>query len=227
MYLAKFNIVGSNILNKLGVVLVLSFVAFYVTVRIIPSLNPEQEIGGRFDLNYVIEYSEKYSKGEDSAENKIGRIEAPEVIINKIMSDEPYKRWFGYGSGILVKSSYNKLTNAGISPIDYTTFKFGVGYGTRTGFLQLLIQSGFLGVLFYSLIFLNFLIKFLFNRNLNGVNKTFHLTAIMFLVIFFIDFFTYSQSSYIFGAVPVLFAWVISLMYYSSKEILKEETIKS
>jgi hypothetical protein len=213
----KFKKANTKFFKKVFIALFSAGSIFYVSVRTLPTLNPENTIGGSFDLEYVINYSEEYTSG-GHVEDNIGRSEAPIYLMNKLLNQDIYKTLLGFGAGHLVKSSFNKEV-AGQDSDDITMSRYGVGYGARTGFLQMLLQVGFLGVIFYILFFINIFRKIskIQTSLLMNKEKILYLTSIIILFIVFLDYFTYSDMVSVLGAVSFSYMWILSILFRKMK----------
>lgn len=180
---------------------------FYATARLLPTLNPEKEIGGSFDIEYIIEYSKSYSTADYI--NEVGRSEAPAFLILKALSDGTEKVALGYGTGHLIKSGFNPET-ANLTSDEITSTKYGVGYAARTGFLQFFLQIGGIGVLFFGLFLLTLL------RNIWKMSNppvVFRFTSVLLLMVMLIDYFTYSTESILFSAVGCAMFFFLGLTF--------------
>lgn len=182
-------------INKLFLFTFLTIGLIYVSVRLMPSLNIEKKVWGSFDIEYAMDYSERYVTAGGGAVSKVGRSEAPEYILTMLYNDNPYNLLLGYGTGHLVKSSFNtELLKSG-SQQDLSEDLYGVGYAARTAFLQILLQTGILGVLFY-FVFVYQIYRYCKKQIKQRLNNNEARSDYMFLVaLFFIyglDFFTYS-----------------------------------
>lgn len=167
----------------------------YLSIRLMPSLNQEQIVWGTFNLDYALDYSERYVSTGAGAIDEIGRSAAPAYILKNTASDSFVNFFFGYGSGHLIKSSLNPLISEFSSQSEITKVLYGVGYGARTAFLQLFLQVGICGVFLYLCIWYKFF-RFA-QRNLSKYDheksKSAYLTLFGFSLVFLIDFFTYSM----------------------------------
>ena len=113
---------------------------FYLGVRLNPSLNREKRIGGSFDLNYALNYAERYNYGENSSDKTSGRGNAAIYIVDKITSNTiTEKEWFGYGLRFMYAADYQEYADMGLS----ITSK-----GSATGVYQTMVSNGFLGIIF-------------------------------------------------------------------------------
>jgi len=68
----KFKI--SRVIKYLPIAITLSFILFYFGLRLLPSLNPDQKVWGRFDPQYTLDYVLIYNFGTD----ELGKIEQAE-----------------------------------------------------------------------------------------------------------------------------------------------------
>ena len=117
---------------------------FYAGVRLNPTLNKEGKIGGSFDLQYVLDYTQKYSFGNSSEKSKIqpgtGRGGATLLLITKLFSSQPFTSDDYWGTGL-----------KGMYTTDYNQFedeKYGINSkGSATGVFQTYIASGYVGIM--------------------------------------------------------------------------------
>lgn len=195
---------------------------FYIIVRANPSFNPEKEVWGKFDLEYTIDYVEKYNSGNlTNDEDNVGRTEAHKVFHNHILSDNLYHILFGYGSGILVQSSFNKEVGGNVQ--DYSYNHWGIGYSISIGYLTMLAQVGFIGTFFYFLIYFSLLIG-LYNgikcnrRYLDLRSIGYGVAGFVCILIMLFLSFVYNKSAFIFSPVTLLLMWLI---FYSYKQIYR------
>ena len=129
---------------------------FYFGVRLSPTLNPENKIGGIFDFNYVLDYAQKYNLGEENSDKKSGRANAAAYIYNKISTNSITKtEWLGYGLRYMYTTDYEEFRNLDLG----ITNK-----GSATGVFQTMVVSGFLGILTTVLFALSMLVKTNNNR---------------------------------------------------------------
>jgi hypothetical protein len=125
---------------------------FYAGVRLNPTLNREGKIGGSFDLQYVLDYSQNYNFGKTSESSEIqvgtGRGGATILLLTKLFSDKPFTRDDYLGASL--KEVYTT---------DYDQFddkKYGVNSkGAVTGVFQSYLSSGYIGIFFTILLILS------------------------------------------------------------------------
>jgi hypothetical protein len=117
---------------------------FYVGVRLSPTLNKEDKLWGTFDLQYTLDYFQKYSFGKTSNTSDIqlgtGRGGATLLLWKKLFNSQPLSGNDYWGSGLqeVYTTDYEQFDNE----------KYGVNSkGSVTGVFQSYISSGFVGVM--------------------------------------------------------------------------------
>lgn len=179
------------------------FVVFfiYIGIRLMPSLNPDNEVWGSFDPEYAWNYGQKYSMGKENASDEIeegtGRVGALVLAYNQITSDLPENSLFGYGISYLVVSQDNYYDSSHWWGIDHR--------GSITGILYKYFSIGLFGAIIYTILIT------LIISNVN--NKKLKLVIIL-LVLF--DFIFYNATIVNF---PSLFTLLFFEMFFSTDEI--------
>jgi len=117
---------------------------FYAGVRLNPTLNREGKLGGSFDLNYVLNYTQVYSFGKTSETSGIkagsGRGGATILLFEKLFNSQPlsFEDYWGVGLREVYTTDYEEFNDK----------KYGVnGKGAVTGVFQTYIVSGYVGVI--------------------------------------------------------------------------------
>jgi hypothetical protein len=117
---------------------------FYAGVRLNPTLNRENKVGGSFDLDFTINYAKFYMYGDgivDRDKNKIyGRGGATTNLIGNLVEGNISREgWFGYGLTKMYATNYEEFEELG----------FGLNHkGSATGIFQTLITNGYIGIFF-------------------------------------------------------------------------------
>ncbi|MDK9557289.1 hypothetical protein QQF73_06580 [Marinobacter sp. M216] len=202
-------------LFKQGALFVLVTLVFvYISLRLMPSLNPEREVWGTFDIEYAMDYGTRYVTTGSGAIATIGRAEAPAYLFSRVASDSYLHLFIGYGAGHLIKSRFNPLLVRTGDQSELSKELYGVGYGARTAFLQLFLQVGIVGVFFYLALWVRiFKVEFRFQRRRLSRAEA-NLGSLVILgvsVVFLIDFFTYSVVFVQLGPVSLATAMIVSL----------------
>jgi len=175
-------------------------IVFYFGIRLTPTLNPDNKIWGRFSIDHIMEYGNKYQFGDNTKENKLvaqGRGGATLSLFNKLYSDVVLndKDWFGLGLTIMYNTSYEEFQN----------FKTGLNMkGSASGIYQTYITTGYMGVLSTIFLFSPMLLNIKIRRirlvltlivcweYFMYIGLIFRVPAFMFLLVFFIHYFNYS-----------------------------------
>lgn len=118
-------------------------VIVYGGVRLLPTLNPDHKVGGRFSWHYAVNYIKNYSMGYSGVRHlSYGRVESTRRIHDHLQKRGAMSWLFGMGPGTFTKSSYGERDR------DYMRGQLsnvGVKYGIMSlNFLAL--QVGYLGV---------------------------------------------------------------------------------
>lgn len=201
----------NGFLRKLCLGMVLMPCLFYVMCRLHPSFNPEKQVWGSFDLEYALEYADNYSSGDMFADqdDDIGRSKAISIFHDKILEDDFFHAIFGYGSGLLVQSKYNKVCN---DVPEYALRRWGIGYSMSIGYLTILAQVGFAGTVIYFLIYFYILFfiykKIQYNIHLLTVREAgYALAAIMCLIAMIFLSMIYNTSAFNLNPVSAAAMW--------------------
>lgn len=125
---------------------------FYAGVRLNPTLNREGKIGGSFDLQYVLDYSQEYSFGQSTEASKVqegtGRGGATIMLVTKLFKNHPLSRDDYWGTSLqeVYTTDYDQFNDE----------KYGLNSkGSVTGIFQSYISSGYVGVFLTILLILS------------------------------------------------------------------------
>lgn len=144
-------------INQWGFIFFLPLV-LYFGIRLNPTLNPEKKIWGSFDLDYTLNYVERYSFGEKNVdyEKSQGRGGATLMLFDKILNfNYTNNDLLGYGIEVYNTSDYE----------EFEVYDFGIqSKGAAAGFFQSYIATGFIGICVSLLFFLSLITKIKLNR---------------------------------------------------------------
>jgi len=199
--LSKLKITIKNIKNVVFVIF-LCIVIFYILARVTPSLNPEKKLWGRFDLKYTITYIDKYSFDKRKGHSEISRIEGLVHFTKYVLNKDTSHFLLGDGAGKLVQSKYRQRSGQMLD-------EYGVRYGGRMGFIWLLLQVGFLGVLIY--LFLIFRMYLFVRKNYRP--HPLYLAFLVLTFVFLIDTFIYSNTFLINEFLKGVYFFIFGLIY--------------
>ena len=111
----------------------------YLTIRLLPTLNPTREIWGEIDLTYLVEYLQEHNSTEqfDRFAMAVGRASATQEILTLQFQNPSIWLW-GYGVGFLARSAEN----------NFATSDFRIEYGIN-GYIWTSLQWGIPGAIFW------------------------------------------------------------------------------
>lgn len=192
IYYFYYKYVNSNRAQFLKNTFLISTIAFfsvYIIVITNPTLNPENQVGGSFNLNFVTEYIQTYNNDDRKG---LGRQNAPELVFALLQNTGTENLILGLGPGDLISSSFNKKVGI-VGDEQLMLDKYNIWYGGRTGFLWTIMQVGIAGLIIYILFFVVSFWKIVKLLKVSK-NKELQLSVLALLIIFFLDFFTYSPT---------------------------------
>jgi len=179
-----FIIIKRNIGVNFFLLISILLLSFYIFIRTLPTLNPDNKVWGEFNAEYALQYAKDYSYGEykqsDMSLYAIGRSSAIENTLKKMNEYPIIQQLIGIGPGSIIKTSVKKLDNR-----EVITTEFGVLYGTN-GFIFFLVQTGWLGLLSFLSFNLSFIwiyVKNLRRKELIDEDKSILIVAIAFTFI--------------------------------------------
>ena len=208
----------SSMIYKAPILLIAVLLFIYVGVRISPTLNPENEIGGSFDFYFLTEYIYDYSNPGKKVMGAryYGRGEAPLAVYNLLTNKYGLGYvLFGLGPGDIMMSRYIKQKDRSIKRVeDISASKYDIGYGARTGILFTTLQIGAIGSILFLLLIIriySYCLKICFYHFSDKFNNALSLSIFVSFFIFLIDFFTYSRVFY--ESIPIMFSILIGIKF--------------
>lgn len=219
---------GFYFVKNLFFILIISSISIFAVVKLNPTLNPENTVGGTFDLNYLSKYSDWYLNDYEQDGVNQSRGKAPYKVIEVLSQDSNLNMLFGLGSGHLIENSLNSELSQYDSHLDFLLAKYNLGYGVQTGVLMLLLQTGILGVLSYLSIFISlyrksyFKVKSKFKYIEDNTQKSILLGSVSLFIVFFVIFVSYTSIIIDNYAPNILIFWIISIPFrnYSTQNQL-------
>jgi hypothetical protein len=167
---------------------------FYLGVRLNPTLNPEYKIWGSFNLNYAMNYAQRYNFGDENENANVkptGRASATLFLYNKFVQGDLSKEdWFGYGLRFMFATNYEEFAELG----------FDIQHkGSATGIFQTLISNGYIGIISIILLAVS-LILHTQNKRLRNV----------LFIFFFWEYFFYTGIVFREYALAVLLVYAVA-----------------
>ena len=171
-------------LKKFIIYAPLVFVMIYFMVRLNPRANIEQKAWGSFDLYYLKNEVERYTTKNKHVAGRhySGRFSAFNLYLKDFIDRPLPNMLIGNGPGSVIKSSFLKG--------NYVDFTDKFGYGAKLGSLWFLEQIGLLGLIVFVYLQLVIYSKIKTSKN-NSPLLILHSRSLM--LIFILDFFTYSS----------------------------------
>ncbi len=116
----------------------LILIVFYFSIRLVPALNPEEKIGGTFNLKYSADvFVEYFTREPDDSGYTTSRFSTTKRVFAVLYKKDFAKLFFGYGPGAYTKSrfvlkeeeriAYKELRIIyGVTPFTYIAIEYGV-----------------------------------------------------------------------------------------------------
>jgi len=204
-------------IRNLLYIVVFGAIAFYVMVRTNPSLNKENEIGGSFDIEFLMNYSESYTSSDGKGKKEMRRKDGLIYFLTYNINSKFEHMLFGDGAGILIMSNFDK--NSG----DMESL-YGVRYGGRMGMIWLILQVGMLGLFIY----IGFLLRMIYVMITKLPIKNNYLLMGFAVASFFmlIDTLIYSNTFIAFEVVKSIYFYIIALLLLQMKLLKSNKKVR-
>ncbi len=195
-----FNIDFFKNISKVVIYLLIIFALF---VSLNPRANPEHKVGGSIDIDYLIKFTKDYNtlKLKGSKVQGDGRGDAPFLAFKRLEDGGLMNILVGYGPGDIVTSAFLPYENPLLE-------KYNIGYGGRLGVVWMMMQLGLVGVIIF-VIFQIYLFTQVYKKY-SEVTREEDVVKILsvlgIVIIFFIDFFSYSSE--------LIYSSGITITYY-------------
>jgi O-antigen ligase len=126
---------------------VLILLTGYLSIRLMPTLNPQQRVGGEVDLDYVLNYLTHYTMARFEGSSG-GRVITSIQVFEILRSEGLPSVLFGLGPGTYMETRFEALQTT-LVETDSLPIKYGV-----PGSSWLAIQVGYVGAFIYHLLFI-------------------------------------------------------------------------
>lgn len=136
------------------------------SMSVIPTLNPEREIGGSINVRHVRDFAMRYETAEATEPGSkgytgsIGRISTLKMVFSNLRDRENLYLLLGLGPGSATKSRFLKD--------ERILHSLGIGYGI-TGLSHLVLEYGLLGFILYTLMLFKIFVS-LHRKSLEQIN---------------------------------------------------------
>lgn len=209
-YIRKLNI--GKLISMAFIITILVISIFYIAGRALPTLNPEQKVGGSFDFEFMINYLVQYETrtGRETHESR-GRISTTKNVFNHFMEVDFNRKILGDGPDRLYS-----LEESGDARQSY-----GFGYG-MTGVIFSIIGVGLVGTLALFTLYVSVGMRStkLFKTIHDPFYKAIALGTILATLVFCFDFLMYSRA-FLFRFMPsVLFFYIVAMLIKMNDETI-------
>lgn len=206
---------------------IISIMIIFIGIKIFPELNPEHKLWGRVDVHYAISFIKEYLNPGKPVTGQLIRVAyygRGDVWVGLVeLFKERKLPWLLFGGGpgdIMLFKDDSKLSSLGIISVeDLISYKYGIGYGARTGLIFLIFQIGLLGAMLFVWIFSKYIINGLRIYFKLCDEKTIHRELIFLLILFFLffDFLAYSYNFFLWESSPfILLCFLFYRINYAS-----------
>jgi len=208
---------NTSFLKNISKVVIYLLIIFVLFVSINPRANPEHKVGGSIDIDYLIKFTKDYNtlKLKGSKVEGDGRSEAPSLAFKRLENGGLMNILVGYGAGDIVESSFLPYENPLLE-------KYNIGYGGRLGVVWIMMQLGLIGVFIFVIFQISLFIK-VYKKYAEAtieedVIKILAMLGI--ILIFFIDFFTYSSELLYSSGITITYYFLIYyIITYQNKDV--------
>lgn len=177
-------------------ILIIIFLLFIVTIKLTPSLNPDNKIWGSFDLNYTLEYSSNYILGNPDKSKSTGRASNVTNMLNLIDLDE-------LKSSDFIGNGFDKFRLSSIDEFYISELDLG-RKGYFSTFSVELYSFGLLGIL-ATIIYQLAIIRFI----------SFFKIRLVYILFVFTEYFIYYNG--FFSNHALVFSFFVLIFLYSKK----------
>ena len=200
-YVRMINVKAVLLIKRGSLFFVIGVSIVYMIVRMNPTLNPEQKVGGSFDLDYALDYINEYNQPRMNLVDYT-RLQSMAYFVEYLFSQDFITIMFGEGAGKLSTATIK----TGEDPVYYN---YGIRYGGRMGIVWVLMQLGLIG----SILYLYLLVKMLFFV-LKLKPVSYHNLAFLGIwVAILLDLMTYSMVSIRFFVINGSFFYYFGVFY--------------
>ncbi len=177
-------------ISRVVTIMALIMLALIAIARINHTLNPEQTVGGSFDLRHVFDYAMRYTTQLEFVGGRgytAGRLASTGQAVATLMGSEIENLLLGYGPGIVLKSGVVTGT------FHSSLLRFGISNG-ETGLIIYFLQVGVVGTIVYLWFFFSIFKRVLlvYKRSQSTYWGIVLCGTIGTLLVFFFDFLAYS-----------------------------------
>lgn len=179
----------AKVIRNFAIIGLMGVFSFYFAARLLPTMNPEREVWGSFDIEHIFGASQNYALEQNRDRDQEGRLSAWQYLPMHLQSKGDLSFLLGDGPGILIATSFRNSNLSDLSESELFEQLYDLSYGVRVGFLWIMAQVGFLGVVSYI-----FFIMSIIRKALKNDNKIMSLIIKGVICVVVFDFFLYSYT---------------------------------
>lgn len=209
----------STMLNAMLLTLPMAMVLIFLAAKLHPSLNPERQVWGTFDLGYVQQYVIDYESGESYDGWSTGRLSSTLRAVAHSVDRGLVTVLLGKGPGALAKSSVAERN------YEATLEEIGISYGV-SGALWTYVQLGFLGLVAMSCLLVGLTRRayISYRRSVTSFDRAWYGSVVAVGIVLCMDFFFYSRG--ILTPLSIVFAVGVARCYMPTRRVFDQYTQK-
>jgi hypothetical protein len=191
---------------------IMTILTGYISIRLMPTLNPQHRVGGQMDLDYVKNYLLHYTMARYEGASG-GRVITTIQIYEILRADGLPGLWFGLGPGSFIETRFQELKTTYVE-----TRALPIEYGVP-GSSWLALQVGYFGSFIYHLFIIVILIyaaRF-FKSESDPYWKSYALGIVGFSFVMFLVSMTY-WSVFIDDMLPMVYFILVGFLVIKKME---------
>ncbi len=212
IYVKQTNVKTSNKFITLCLGLLFIIIVLGSIMHFNAFLNPENEVGGSVDLEYVMDFANEYNYGVNGYGESYGRLATTKRIVEILSEAGFWNIAFGLGPSYTTTSPLDSAKAKEIFRQNYRKLKIKYGMTSAT---KILIEFGVVGVAFYSAILI-LLFKMSWSLYLienDRYWKAYAVGSVCFSFSMFIFFIIYNPSGFWGDTMPALYFYSMAVVF--------------
>jgi hypothetical protein len=215
-YLTVKNIKWGTIAFILPLIIITSLFC----LKFVPTLNPEREQGGSFDLDHALSFAKQYTTRQMIYDPTYsgGRFATTKLVVETLVNHGILKLCFGYGPGAQTETRFSSRGK----PAYFSDMKIGYGI-TPLSFL--LIEYGLLGALtyLYFMASLFFMCAKFWKSERDPYWKAISFGSVAFAFTMIMLWFSYGKSTLTGDTLPLIFYYFMGVAYIRLRSLYGTE----
>jgi hypothetical protein len=200
--------IGLIVMGVIGIICVQT-----LAIKVMPSLNPENKVGGSVNLEHILTFAEKYEKSIDERGAANSRFGTTTLAFKVLFDAGIGEILFGFGPGSLTSSELDSTFERQRYDKRLKPLYRSYGY---TGMMYIVIEYGVLGLVILSSVFFVFIYRSLRWLRLES-DPYWRALAVGTVVFTFLQtfiFFTYNALPVTSGTIVPVYFYAMALMHY-------------